>query len=103
MPKRDSLVGKKFHSSSLTATHKEDNQKSTSCNKFVTQLLPYVHATGLANFNRSIRNLRITTECSVFLTDSVFHVLFAYFDESMASIGGYEPYRSWNTVGLTQI
>ena len=26
-----------------------------------------------------------------FLTDSVFRVLFAYFDESMASIGGYEP------------
>ena len=30
-------------------------------------------------------------------------MLFAYFDESMASIGGYEPYRSWNKVGLTQI
>ena len=27
----------------------------------------------------------------LFLTDSVFHVLFAYFDESMSSIGGYEP------------
>ena len=27
----------------------------------------------------------------LFLTDSVFRVLFAYFDESMASIGGYEP------------
>ena len=39
----------------------------------------------------------------LFLTDSVFRVLFAYFDESMASIGGYEPYRSWNTLGLTQI
>ena len=25
-----------------------------------------------------------------FLTDSVFRVLFAYFDESMSSIGGYE-------------
>ena len=25
------------------------------------------------------------------LTDSVFYVLFAYFDESMSSIGGYEP------------
>ena len=39
----------------------------------------------------------------IFLTDSVFRVLFAYFDESMASIGGYEPWRSWNTVGLTPI
>ena len=27
----------------------------------------------------------------LFFTDSVFRVLFAYFDESMASIGGYEP------------
>ena len=27
----------------------------------------------------------------LFLTDSVFRVLFAYFDESMSSIGGYEP------------
>ena len=26
----------------------------------------------------------------LFLTDSVFRVLFAYFDASMASIGGYE-------------
>ena len=27
----------------------------------------------------------------LFLTDSVFRVLFAYFDESMGTIGGYEP------------
>ena len=27
----------------------------------------------------------------LFLTDSIFRVLFAYFDASMASIGGYEP------------
>ena len=27
----------------------------------------------------------------LFLRDSVFCVLFAYFDESMSSIGGYEP------------
>ena len=27
----------------------------------------------------------------LFLTDSVLRVLFACFDESMASIGGYEP------------
>ena len=38
----------------------------------------------------------------LFLTNSVFRVLFAYFDESMGSIGGYEPWRSWNTVGLHQ-
>ena len=39
----------------------------------------------------------------LFLTDSVFRVLFAYFDETMASIGGYEPWRSLNIVGLTPI
>ena len=45
----------------------------------------------------------ILLQTVLFLTDSVFYVLFAYFDESMSSIGGYEPYRSWNTVGLTPI
>ena len=39
----------------------------------------------------------------LFLTDSVFRVLFAYFDESMANKIVYKPYRSWNTIGLTQI
>ena len=38
----------------------------------------------------SIRNLQIATDCSV-LTDSVFRVLFAYFDESMASKIVYKP------------
>ena len=42
------------HRASPISTHKEGNQKSTPCNKFVMQLLPYVHATGLANFNTSI-------------------------------------------------
>ena len=37
------------------------------------------------------------------MTDSVFRVLFAYFDESMASIGGYEPWKNWNIVDITQI
>ena len=27
----------------------------------------------------------------LFLTDSIFRVLFAYFDETMSSVGGYEP------------
>ena len=39
----------------------------------------------------------------MFLTDSVFYVLFAYFDESMASIGEYEPCKSWNIVYITPI
>ena len=30
-------------------------------------------------------------------------MLFAYFDESMASKIFYKPYRSWNKVALTQI
>ena len=41
------------HRAIPTSAHKEGNQKSTPCYKFVTQLLPYVHATGLANFNTS--------------------------------------------------
>ena len=49
----DRLVGK-YHRSSPTATHKEGNQRNTSCFKFVIEWLPYVHATGLANLNRSI-------------------------------------------------
>ena len=52
----DRLVGND-HRSSPTATHKEDNQRNTSCFKFVTQRLPYVHATGLANFNTSISQI----------------------------------------------
>ena len=42
-----------------------------------------------------IRDLQIATDF-LFLTDSVFYVLFAYFDELMGSIGGYEPCRSLN-------
>ena len=49
-----------------------------------------------------MRMNQIATDCSV-LTDSVFRVLFAYFDESMASKIVYKPQRSWNTVGLTPI
>ena len=53
--------------------------------------IPYVFLI-FQNFSsyRTIRNLQIATDCSV-LTDSVFRVLFAYFDEPMPSIGGYEP------------
>ena len=49
----DRLV-RKDHRSSPTATHKEGNQRNTLCFKFVTQRLPYVHATRLANLNTSI-------------------------------------------------
>ena len=49
----EGLVGVN-HRAIPTSTHKEGNQKSTPCNKFVTQVLRYVHAMGLANFNTSI-------------------------------------------------
>ena len=49
----EGLVGVNHHATP-TSTHKEGNQKNTPCYKFVTQRLPYVHATGLANFNTSI-------------------------------------------------
>ena len=45
----------------------------------------------------------ILLQTVLFLTDSVFYVLFAYFDESMGSIEGYEPWKSWNTVVITPI
>ena len=47
-------------------------------------------------------NLAFFTDYTV-LTDSVFYVLFAYFDEFVSSIGGYEPQRSWNIVDITPI
>ena len=36
----------------------------------------------------------------LFLTNSVFYVLFTYFDESMVCIGGCEPRWSWNTLNI---
>ena len=35
--------------------------------------------------------ISIFLQTVLFLTDSVFRVLFAYFDASMDNIGGYEP------------
>ena len=49
----EGLVGVN-HRATPTSTHKEGNQKSIPCYKFVTQILPNVHAMGLANFNTSI-------------------------------------------------
>ena len=40
---------------------------------------------------REVLILLHSLQTVLFLTDSVFYVLFAYFDESMSSIGGYEP------------
>src|SRR3989337_4377010 len=49
----DRLVGKD-HRSSPTATHKEDNQKINHAPTSSHKGSPYVHATGITNFNTSI-------------------------------------------------
>ena len=49
----DRLVGKD-HRSSPTATHKEDNQKINHAPTSSHNGSPYVHATGITNFNTSI-------------------------------------------------
>ena len=67
----DRLVGKD-HRSSPTATHKEDNQRNTSCFKFVTQCLPYVHATGLANFNTSISQIHNYSTSTTLISPSSY-------------------------------
>ena len=56
----EGLVGVNHHAIP-TSTHKEDNQRNTSCFKFFTQRLPYVHATGLANLNTSISQIHSTS------------------------------------------
>ena len=52
----------------------------------INRQIPHVHQF-ISEFLGTYRLLQTV----LFLTDSVFRVLFAYFDESMASIGGYEP------------
>ena len=47
------MVGK-HHRSSPTATHKEDNQKINHAPTSLHNGSPYVHATGITNFNTSI-------------------------------------------------
>ena len=49
----DRLVGK-YHRSSPTATHKEGNQKINYAPTSSHNGSPYVHATGITNFNTSI-------------------------------------------------
>src|SRR3954465_769123 len=50
------LVGKD-HRSSPTATHKEDNQKINHAPTSSHNGSPYVHATGITNFNTSISQI----------------------------------------------
>ena len=72
------LVGKD-HRSSPSATHKEDNQRNTSCFKFFTQRLPYVHATGLANSNTSIPKIQnYSTSTTLILPSSYLKTIIKY-------------------------
>src|SRR3990170_6542925 len=74
----DRLVGKD-HRSSPTATHKDDNQRNTSCFKFVTQRLPYVHATGLANLNTSISQIhKYSTSMTLISPSSYLKTIIKY-------------------------
>ena len=52
----DRLVGKD-HRSSPSATHKEDNQKINHAPTSSHNGSPYVHATGITNFNTSISQI----------------------------------------------
>ena len=52
----DRLVGKD-HRSSPTATHKEDNEKINHAPTSSHNGSPYVHATGITNFNTSISKI----------------------------------------------
>ena len=67
----DRLVGKD-HRSSPAATHKEGNQRNTTCFKFVTQRLPYVHATGLANPNTSISQFHNYSTSMTLISPSLY-------------------------------
>ena len=63
------------------------------------KLFAHYFCTNFLNFHSLFRFFGVTEvyqtsgllQTVLFLIDSVFRVLFAYFDESMASIGGYEP------------
>ena len=52
----DRMVGKD-HRSSPTATHKEENQKMNHAPTTSHNGSPYVHATGITNFNTSISQI----------------------------------------------
>ena len=78
----DRFVGK-YHRSSLTATHKEGNQRNTSCFKFVTQRLPYVHAMGLANLNKSISQFHNYSTSTTLISPSSYLKTFIKYQTSL--------------------
>ena len=75
------------------------------------KLFAHYFCTICLNFHIWFRNFGVTEvyeisrllQAVLFLIDSVFIVSFAYFHESMGSIGGYEPWRNWNIVDITPI
>ena len=67
---RDRLVGKDHHSSP-TATHKEYNQKINHVPTSSHNDSPYMHATGITNFNTSISEIHnYSTSMTLILTSS---------------------------------
>ena len=75
---RGRLVGKD-HRSSPTATHKEDNQITPHGSNLLHNVLPYVHATGLANFNTSISQIHnYSTSMTLILPSSYLKTIIQY-------------------------
>ena len=66
------MVGKD-HLSSPTATHKEDNQKINHAPTSSHNGSPYVHATGITNFNTSISQIHnYSTSTTMILSPSSY-------------------------------
>ena len=70
---------RKYHRSSPTATHKEDNQKISHAPTSLHNGLPYVHATGLTNFNTSIStNPQLLTSMTLISPSSYLKTIIKY-------------------------
>src|SRR3954465_8513742 len=65
------LVGKD-HRSSPTATHKEDNQKINHALTSSHNGSPYVHATGITNFNTSISQIHNYSTSMTLISPSLY-------------------------------
>ena len=74
----DRLVGKD-HRSSPTATHKEDNQKINHAPTSSHNGSPYMHATGITNFNTSISQIHnYSTSMTLILPSSYLKTIIKY-------------------------
>ena len=67
----DRLVGKD-HRSSPTATHKEDNQKLNHAPTSSHNGSPYMHATGITNFNTSIYQIHNYSTSTTLISPSPY-------------------------------